>query len=268
VEGNVSVDNGAVTTWSWSGTTYEWGTLDDTQISECTSIEGSVDIEGDVSTLTAFDGIELIAGTLHLWGDVEGFEDLDAFPALERIGGINIDGPRILLRISGFPKLREIAGALQLPGTLPEVTGLSRVERIGYLDIFGSDIRDFSWVRNLREVRRMYLSGTRIDDLAVFASLEVVHADLTISGTEVRDLGMPALRTVGRDFTVGGFLQVEEWNGFERLVSIGGNVAIAKNRNLSDGEIWEWLEGVDIGGGYVYVCENGPEETTTECPPF
>lgn len=240
------------------------GTTGDSPISACRELTGGVTFTGAYDGVPTFPSLERVGGSIGFTSlDEEVFAD---FPSLRSIGGrIYTSGARFD-DMYGFDVLEDVdtidffSGGPEHLHSMGTVQNVSRIVMYGGPEVMASE----PWPVTALDELWMNLATTR--SLRFLNNVESVTEDVSLTGGALNELGLERLERIGGSLEVArtGVTTLEET---ANLRSIGENVTIVGNSGLRDADVTDWLEAIDVGGE-VRICNNGPFEERTPCPPL
>ncbi len=228
----------------------------------CTTIEGSVEIEGgQITNLNGLTPLTTIQG--GLWVEVNNFVDfeglnnlttiegnltfaendelnsLSGFDNLTTIGGnLQFLGNDDLLSLSGLDNLQSVGGDFILENNdgLVDLTGLGSLTTItGSITFISDEINSMNGLSSLTSVDYMELQN--LPDFTSFEGLESLSniGGITIINTSITNLqGLENLTSIDGDLYIKENDNLLNLNGLENLQTISTYLLIISNPNLTD----------------------------------
>ena len=202
---------------------------------ELDSVGGDLDVVSNtlLATVSGFDGLSIIAGTLSIGlfgGRNDALTSFPSFSALTSIGvGLRIENNDALTTISGFDALETIGQFLLigLNGRLTTVSGFAALQNIeDDLDITNNaQLTTLPTFDALKDIGRSLdiSDNAQLTTLPTFAALKNVDSNFIIRNNEaltaVSDFA--ALQTIGFKFSIDNNAVLATVSGFEVLKSVG-----------------------------------------------
>ena len=246
----------------------------------CTVIDGTLDVGGDVTTLSPLVNLTAIHGALHIQNSA--IAHLSGLNNLAEVTSVSIDYNEVLQDIDGLnglisvpqkvivghnPALVDALGFVALESVhgwfgihdndrLTVVAGFSRLTEVGDLSVMSNDaLVDASGLSGLHTVTAD-ASFTQLDDLGAqgFAGLEAVWGDLEFSWNDVTDMaGFSALQSVNGELRIDYNVDLEHLDDLAALRKVGGTVVVEQNVSLTD---VSGLGGLETLGGILLFADN------------
>ncbi len=232
----------------------------------CTEIEGSVELEGNIISFTPLFQLERIGGSLIL-NDIRAGQ-INDFANLKYIGGdLRITNCENLTFLNGFNALDTINGALKInsDSLLQNIQGFNNLQYVNGKMSFSSNqaLNSINAFSGLTAVKGdIDLNDVPIDTIAGFGAFSNFGGTFSIRSTQLRSLDfLGNLLNIDGGFRIIANPKIPHLKGLKRLKHAGRSIVIYNNDllgDLSGLDSLQWIGGtLDVAGNKNMLSLNG-----------
>jgi len=242
------------------------------------AFDGDVALDG-AADLAQLDGIVCVAGhvvvgpalatldlqdVVRIMGDlvIEGASALDdvSLASLTTVDGELVVSGTSLTTLVGFAALRTVGGALAVVDNADLTNADMQVTSVGALVIEGNDALPRARLRTLVDVGSIAIGeNPELDDMDLRAVVSV-PGDVVVTGGVFAELDLSALATVDGALTFADFADIEDFQGFGELSSVGGDLTLAEMPNVDVEDAEDFASSLDVAGSVTVCGMNGGDD--------
>lgn len=216
-----------------------------------------------LTTLDGLGALRQVGGGAQLW---ELYALTEArLPALEALGGrLDLFDADLLVEVS-MPELSALGGyEIHHCGALASAGAFPSLRSLGDLTLrYSEGLSTFEGLSSLETLGALAVQAApSLSSLSGLASLREIAGPLTLQGTALASLDLPALQRTGALAAENNPELLEL--GLPALESVTTDVLVRRNPQLSQCAVEAWLQEVTVGGG-VLCGENLDDGCTAYC---